>query len=517
MPLIFLPFTALVQQNTPFLDQSVPVLQQVPIDEVLTVRSEHWYKDLSTGKTVFEGKVSATYGMTVLTSERLVVDEVLGEMVAEGESRIDDPEGVVTAKHIIVNWKLQESRAENVRIESGYVLIQAESLETKSTPEPLWIVKEATVELTDLNSGGNRFTAREVEVRPGKTAIARHVFFQVFGQMLGPIPSQTFYLGSRVSGLRAPSLKFNDQGVGLSWRSSLPVSKNIYASGAWDTFPGDQPAFNFELTQSFLSEGSQLSRILPRSDLNERYADGWFNNIVQQDPVLAFDRLRDRKSSLTFGSVWNTSANARTVESNDITKAFDLAYEQGGPLGEGGWVSTARIQQIRDSANSGWVNRIVLDTTIMAPQHSLGGLKTHARLDLFGTSSSRGSFGIIRGEYGAFGEISPGLTLGGAYIWAEEGGKPDFAFDSLGFGSGFNLRLDYIRGPYAIRYLTKYDFHGREFYDHEWEFALAAGSLEPYISRREFPGDFRFGVRFRANQLSDRLMNRDSKKNRPAK
>ncbi|MFM9874641.1 MAG: hypothetical protein ACKVQS_14390, partial [Fimbriimonadaceae bacterium] len=299
--------------------------------------------------------------------------------------------------------------------------------------------------------------------------------------------------------------------------SSLLLDDQTLASSSWESFPGLRPGYRLEVTRSFVGESKQMTKISPRSDLGERFADGWFNNVSLGEPEQEFNRIRDPKSSLTLGSLWNTATNGRPVDATEVSKAFELVFEQGGAFGPGAWVSTARIQQARENVASGWVNRFVIDNTFLAPPVSFGGVTSHARLDLIGTSSINGSFGIVRTEFGAFGEVLPGLRLGGAYIWASQDGIPDFGFDSLAFGSGFNLRMDYERGPYTLKYLMKYDFSGKRWVDHEWEFALAAGSLEPYISRREFPGDFRFGVRLRIDQLTNRLLDRDLKRNRPVK
>jgi hypothetical protein len=517
--MMFIPTPILMLDLAPNMVQEAPVARQrVPVDEELTVEADHWYKDLANGKTVFEGHVRATYGLTALSTERLVVDDALGVMVAEGESRVDDPEATVAAKQIVVNWKTKESSADDVRIEAGYVLVTGDRLEVKNEPEATWIIENATVELTDLSAGGNRFLAREVVIYPGRKAVAKHVIYQIIGQKLGPIPSQTFNLDRRVTGLKLPSLKYRGgAGFGLSWQSSLLLDEQTIASGSWDAFPGQRSGFRLEMTRSFIGEGQQLTKVSPRSDLDERFIDGWFNSVTLRDPELEIARIRDKKSSLTIGTYWNTSTDARPIDATDVSKAFDLTYEMGGPLGSGGWITTARLQQARESSVSPWVNRVVADTTFLAPQFDFGVFKSHARLDLIGTSSSRGSFGIVRTELGVTREVTPGLLLGGAYVWASQDGSPDFGYDPLSFGSGIHLRMDYERGPYTVRYLMKYDFSGKQWYDHEWEFALAAGSLEPYISRREFPGDFRFGVRLRVDQLTDRLLDRDLKRNRPVR
>lgn len=496
--------------------QSPAVPQSFKVDEILTIEAAHWYEDLAEGKTYFEGGVRAVYGLTSLSCEKLVVDKATGVMVAEGESRIDDPEGTVSADNIKIEWRKGHGVAQNVRVQIGYVLIQGAELETMTTPEPVWVVRGATVELTDLSAGGNRFWADELKIYPGKRAVAKHIFYQVLGKKIGPFPSQTFNLDRRVTGFKFPALSYNS-GIGVTWQSSFLLGDQTSASGIWKSFPRRPQEYQVELTHSFIKGGEQQTRIKPQSDLGERADNGWFNNIGIKTPEEELGRVRDLKSSLSLGSFWNVDSVGRGTNSEEISKAIEAVYEIGGPLGAGGWLTTGRVQRIRENQNSPWVDRAVVSTSYLAPRLGFrNGWFAHGRVDLIGMSSKQGQFGIARTELGVFGEVMEGFRIGGAYVLAGTSGSPDFAIDQLAYGDGIHLRADYKRGPYSLRFLTKYDVDSKIWYDQEWEFALAAGSLEPFVSRRGFPNDFRVGVRFRIDQFTDRILDRDlNRKNRP--
>lgn len=502
-----LPVTPMVQESR----------QSVAVDDTLTIEADSWYRDVADGVLVFEGGVKAKYGPTVLQASRLFVNTNSKVLRTEGTTRIIDPEGELSVDSLEVNWETGVGSGKSVRLEVGYVLVQGGSLEIQREPEPLWTVRKAQIELTDLSSGGTRFAADELVIQPGRRAVARRVFYELLGINVGPFPSQTFNLDRRVSGFKFPSVtNRRGVGIGVSWESSFLLSDRSVISGAWNSFPGRLQEYQFQYTQSFIDGGQQITRVAPRGDLGERVSDGWFNNVSISHPDEEFNRLRDPKASFSAGTYWNTGSVGRRQDSAEISKAWDFVYEKGGALGQGGWIGTGRIQRVRDSGQAQWVDRAVFETSYIAPRYTFGNWNSHARLDLVGTLSGDNTFGIIRGEIGAFGEVIRGLTVGGVYVNASETGSADFLYDRLPVGSGFALRADYVYGPYTLRYLRKYDFSTKDWYDVEWEIALAAGSLEPFVTRREFPSDYRIGVRFRVDGFTNRLVDRDlSRKNRP--
>ncbi|MBL8068105.1 MAG: hypothetical protein JNM28_06625 [Armatimonadetes bacterium] len=507
-----LPITPLYQ-DPPITPPAVvrPARRTQQVDGTLSIEAATWYEDLETGMTVFEGGVKATYGPTVLTAQKVTVDKAAGVLHAEGETRIEDPEGKVLADDAEIHWRDGFGTASNVRVEVGYVRISGRQLETYSGDNPKWLVRDASVTLSDLSAGGTRFMADELEIQPGKRAVARRIFYVVLGQRLGPFPSQTFNLDRRVTGFKFPSIT-NKRGVGLgvSWDSSFLLDDHTAGTALWNAFAGQPQEYQLQFTRSFIDAGKQSTRISPRSDLGERASDSWFGNISVATPDLESSRIRDRKSSLTLGTHWNTSTNGRFTNGNEVSKAWDLAYELGGPLGGGGFVFTGRVERIRASGSSPWVDRAYLDMAVLMPPVELGGqLQSHIRADLVGSFSKQNTFGAGRAEIGLLYGLADGLTVGASYIHAVQAGDADFIFDQLAFGSGYVVRADYQRGPYTLRFLNKYDIGTKSWYDQEWEIAIAAGSLEPFMTRRSFPSDYRIGVRFRIDGFTNRLLDRN--------
>ena len=69
-------------------------------------------------------------------------------------------------------------------------------------------------------------------------------------------------------------------------------------------------------------------------------------------------------------------------------------------------------------------------------------------------------------------------------------------------------RADYMVGPFTFRFLNKYNIDTKQWYDREYEIALVAREFEPYIIYRQFPSETRIGIRFRIDNLRDRLTRR---------
>lgn len=485
------------------------------IDETLSIEAPLWYRDVELGSTVFEGGVVARYGATVLKADRVEVDAQRGWLRAIGKTEIIDPEATISANGVEVWWREKQSIAQDVRFEVGYVRVTGKSLETFGDPEPLWVVRGAEIVLTDL--GGSKFAADEIEVQPGKRAVARRVFYHLAGQKIGPIPSQTINLDRRVSGLKFPSVtNRRGIGVGVSWESSLLLNDQTVFQGSMGSFPKRLLTSSFQVTQSFIAGSKQMTKVSPRGDLGERFADGWFNNVGIPTPEDEWGRIRDPKASWSMGTFWNVGTTARPLDFDGVSKAFELVGEFGGGFGDLAWVGTTRVQRVRPSTKGAWVDRAVADFSLLAPRFNFGGgWSTHARIDFFGTAGGSNQYGFARAELGVFGPVFPGLTAGFAFSKGGEFGTSDFAFDRLGVLEGMHFRADYQRGPYTVRYLAKYDLRSDLWFDREWEIALAAGSLEPFVVRREFPGDYRFGLRFRTDAFTNRLLDRDLKRKTP--
>lgn len=503
-------FPPLILPNPGLEHEALPVQRQsTSIDSSFRVEYQTVRQDFETGQMVFEGAVRAFYGPTEVICESLVLDLRTETGEANGGVRILDPEGTIRAERVTFNWAegAKTGKAFSALIEVGGVSISASEV---GVAPGVWTLRDASFTLEDLERSRTLVTAREVTIELGRRGVAKHVFFQVLGQRLGPIPSYTFNLDRRVSGLKPPTLALRGGGrVGAEWNSTVLLGDRLAFSGDASAFPGERPASNFYLVASGLAPGESSRPLRPRNDLDERFSDGYFNNIGIRTPEDERGTIRSPHLLYAVGTSANHGTRGRKAQGLNVSKNWELVGEAGGALAGFGWQGSARVQRIGGSVPGDWVNRGVVGATVLLPDREFGGFSLLTRIDGQAMGGDGNTFGFGRVETGLVSNVRSGFRFGGALVLAGEFGTPDFEFDRLNVLSGVYLRADYAKGPYTFRYLAKYDLRAGEWFDREWEVALAAGSFEPYIQRREFPDEFRFGVRLRLTEFFGRLQDRE--------
>lgn len=477
----------------------------------LTVRYDGAKIDLATNILVFTGSITAQYDETVIECSQLELrlDEQTGR--AAGGVRLTDPAILLECDSLEFDWKNHTGEAFEVTVEAGGMTIRAQSLEIRTES---WFLRKARATLSRRDKPEYELLADRVTIYPGRYGVAESVGLLLFGAKLGWLPSMRFELDPRVTGWRMPS--FADRrgvGFGLSWDTSLMLSEKFSAYGFWNTFPSVFPTSGLQLTLSNVNPNSVYRKLVPRSDLLERISSSWFDNVRVKSPEREYQNLRDPRLSFTVGTLWNQQTDARAVEIDSVSNQFELVLETVGSRAGFGLSASARLERIRADSSSNWLDRAELLTTVQTPPVNLGdSLRLVARIDGFGTVSANGGYGWVRGLVGVIYNPSPSLTLGVAYANTGSWGTPDFPFDPLVFPTSLHVRADFVSGPYTLRYLVRYDPTSQTVFDTEYEIALAAESFEPYILFREFPSDFRMGIRFRLGPLRDRLSRRKTER-----
>jgi len=499
----FLPHIALQQPKV----RQEQVQQRAKIDEKLTVTFFDSEYDAETQTTTFTGNVVALYGLTRIEcgSLRLNSKEQTGH--AESGVKLIDPEGTLNSSSLDFNWSNQTGSAKNVVLSAQNVFISAES--TTVFPDR-WELTKAVGALSSTDKAPVRFEAESVSITPGRGGVARRVFIRVFGTRIGPLPRLVFSLRKRVKGLGLPSItNRKGKGLGVSWDSAFAIGDHGALGSFWETFPRRQPGFGIQYSHSPLSPDSS-SMLAPQSDLEERYGNGWFNNVSVRTIDEEHENLRNSRLTYAVGTQWNQGTTGRPTDSESVSKQIELVSEIGGSVGNFGAFGGLRFQSIRGDSANPFVNRILANSTLLSPKVKLTPkLNAQARLDLFGTASLDGTFGWGRIEAGLVYQPSNSFTLGVAYGLGSGTGRPDFTFDGLVANRSLLARADYHAGPLTVRYLAKYDVSRSLWYDREYELAFVARQFEPYLVYRQFPSETRIGIRFRIDNLRDRLTRRN--------
>ena len=479
--------------------------------EGLTVRYDGVKFDMTTNVLVFTGSITAKYDVTVIECSQLELrlDEQTGR--AGGGVRLIDPAILLECDTLEFDWNNHTGMALDVTVEAGGLTIRAQSLEIGVES---WILRKARATLSRRDKPKYEMLADRVTIYPGRYGIAEPVALLLFGTKFGWLPSLRFELDPRVTGWKTPSLADRRGiGFGLSWDTSLMLSEKVSVYGFWNTFPSVFPTSGVQFTFTDVNPDTVYRKLVPKSDLLERIDNSWFDNVRVKSPGTEYQRLRDPLLSYTVGTLWNQQTNARAVQLSSVSNQFELILESVGSQAGFGLSASARLERIRPDSSSPWLDRAALLTTVQTPPVDLGGsARLVVRIDGFGTVSANSGYGWVRGLVGVIYNPSPSLTLGVAYANTGSWGTPDFPFDPLVYPTSLHARADFVSGPYTLRYLVRYDPTSQTVFDTEYEIALAAESFEPYILFREFPSDFRMGIRFRIGPLRDRLSRRKTQR-----
>lgn len=513
------PLPAFDQANAPYLMETVRVgkgqnsnQKKVIQYPGLTIEAMEITENLETGLVRASGGVVATFGETKLTANELVIDQLKESFTATGDVVMHDPEGELSAQSFTYGWTSATGSGDDVKLRVGTVSISGGHMAVKpgATPEKrIYQIENASLMLTDLGSS-NGLTAERLTIYPGERAVAERVTFNVLNVPIGPISTYTFNLDERVSGFNLPEItNRRGLGLGITINGSFLIDKQNAFAYSMGVFPSAYPSWEGRVIRSFLPSDEDPSQISPRSDLGERAERSYLSDVRVNSLEEEYNYLRSPKDRISIATAFNVQTYGREPEAKQVSKAFEVTYERGNKYGAFGYLATLDFHRIRPDGQSGWTDRLYGIFTVGGPKVEISpGLFFTSRADMIGTLSEDNAFAIARAEAGLVAKIGDSLTIGGAYVLAEEMGQPDFDFDQLGYGNALHGRIDLRFEGLKLSVLTKYNLRTHDWFDTEYELAYAMGSFEPFLVRREFPSDFRIGVRLRLDSFRS-LLDRD--------
>lgn len=488
---------------------SVAPAQQVQQIDELVVEYRQSRIDVANRRTEFTGGVTARYGLTVVRADRLSLDMEARNGVAEGAVRLDDPDGMLTAARLEFNWRDRTGSADEAELMVGNVKVRVRLIEV--LPDQ-WTLYDAWATPCGERRPALVASSRKVVLRPGRSGRASSPKLSLFGVSLGTIPfADRFSLDNRVTGLRLPSITSRrGEGLGVSWASSVLVNDQTSLSASYIKFPKSEASFGAGLAWSAVSPTKSTGLIYPRTELSERFAESYFDNIGNEDPAAEHAYLGAERRTLAASSLWNQGVRGRWEDSDTITKRFEAAGEAGGDFGWGLGFLQLRYQSIQPSRSEPFRDRLALHSSAATkPLNLARGLTAGYRLDLGAYAEG---FSWARSVASMVYEPVPGYRAGIAWIAGGSKGRPRYAFDRLYSQKGLHLRGDARIGPLSLSGLFKYDFDQKRWYDHEYLVSIVAGCFEPFIIWRQFPSDVKFGVRLRTDALTKKLGKREFKR-----
>ncbi|MBX3117652.1 MAG: LPS-assembly protein LptD [Fimbriimonadaceae bacterium] len=482
------------------------VIQSEQIDQVLRIEWRHKSADLEAKTLTFTGGVKAYYGPTVLTAEKLTLYMKDGEErgVAEGDVRIDDPDGMILAQRFEFNWALGTGNAQDVEVHVDRLVVKAESIDVM--PDA-WTLKNIVAMPCPDEPGRITISGDSAVVRPGKSGVVRRIALNVFGKKVLSLPKHTFSLDSRSQGISMPSLSVRPgTGVGVTWSSDIPVAADTFVSGSFSSFTGRRPRTDFMLSQDLLKGGSERS-VRPGSELGDPFSDSYLDNVLVKSPESEHKRLSARVFTAGIGSAWNLSSGG-SLGGGGISKPWDIAVEMGGTVGPLATTAQIRYQRIGENGG-GYRNRAVVSSTVGIPAYSVNSqLSTLARFDARMYLGNE-KFGWMRGTAGLLWKPAKELQIAVGRTFTVDTGTPSFSFDDLDRKHTWITRADLELGPRKLSVIGKYDSERSTLYDREVFLSQVAGCFELYLLYRQEPRRFGIGFQFRAFDVFERLKSRD--------
>ncbi|MCW5943424.1 MAG: hypothetical protein KIS66_14425 [Fimbriimonadaceae bacterium] len=452
----------------------------------------------------FSDGIKATFGPTTLHARSLTLLNGSKRGFAEGDVRIVDPDGTITARDLRFDWGAKTGEATNVVLEAAGAFLTAERM---TIGPDFWTMRKVRVTTCGRERPVYAILIPSIRFTPGKGGRAKQIGLEVLGVKTPMLPGMSFSLDRRVQGIRPPFVSYRrGQGAGVSWSSSVLLNETTTVLGSFGSFPRQLPGYGFMVTSSPITADQARGPTAPRSELNEWFAKRYFDNIDVETPKEEVVEHKVVRKSWSLGTFGNQNARAR-AESERINKSLEVAYEQGGPIARGGYIAQVRAHQIRAGDAATHERAVVWLATAQRGPDLGRRIRTTFGGDLMGYLQGGGTFGWARLHAAAIYEAPKG-RLGLSYMKGFEGGRSLYDFDQLHSSHALHARADLRFGPVTASYLAKYDMGMKRVFDKEYSLAVRVGCFEPFVVFRAFPSDYRFGLRLSLDRLTRALTNR---------
>jgi hypothetical protein len=483
-------------------------------DDVLEVEWRFKSIDLDRQVVTFTGGVRATYGPTVVVADRLVLflADDARRAQASGDVRLEDPLGQIEAASLSFSWLEGTGEAIGARVEAFDALVTAARIAVSPGRWELFDARAAIClrgpELVDVR-------APRLVVEPGRSARAERPHIRLFGQRVLSLPRASLNLDRRAPGLRLPSISHEAGiGLGVGWSAGFFVDRQTVVSGQFGFFPGEYPRLGAMVSRSFADAEEARTPLAPRSEFRERFDYGYFNHVAVRSPADERLLVGGARRTVSLGTSWSERSPGLLGE-EVFDKPLEAVLEFGESRGGTGILAQARLQDIRRRGGPQTVRTVLMGTGALRPIPLGRDIAAVARLDAAAFLGGS-AFGWGRSELGVVYAPISQVRLGAAYIRGFESGKSLFLSDRLFSRDAYHVRADFDFGRTRLSFLNKYDFERGRWYDREFALRQVVGCLEPFVIYRQFPEEYRFGVRLRLDDLFDSLDRRRIEQRAPA-
>jgi hypothetical protein len=480
----------------------------------IVVVSRRTRRDFENGRLEFTGGVVVYYGPTRIEAETIIVQltEAGGVADASGKVAIIDPEGTLSAENLHVVWGEKDSVAEADQVTGNIAGAAFKAVRMELRPG-LWTFTDVEGTVCHRLKPSVALVSPKLTIVPGKNGRVQRPGLVLFGKKVGSLPSQSFNLDRRAQGIGYPSVGARQgEGLGISWGGNILLNDQTAVGINLAAFQASYPVYGVTWAQTRIDPSKTEARAVPRDELADRFHVGWFDSVEIRSEDSDARFFGEKRQTFSVSS----SANNQTANFDldlQFTKPLELALESSDRQWGGSLYGQARIQMVGNQTQSQRM-RSVLGATYVPASMTLGrNLKSIVRFDQQGIIGPNPS-GWTRAQLGFSYRPDPRFGFGAAYILGRDYGTPDFVTDRLYARNGVHLRASANFGGTRVEYLYKFD-GARKWYDREFSIYQAIGCIDVYLTRREFPREFRLGFKFRVDSFIDLIQRRKQTRTKP--
>jgi LPS-assembly protein len=173
--------------------------QQRPGWEIEALNDKGWAEyDFQTGLGSGTNGVLVRYGSAFLTAEQVSVNEQSGEVVADGNVRIQSEEQIWVGEHIRYNFKTQQMEAEQFRTGKTPVFMAGQGLHGEPTNN-VYYATNAVITTDDVSEPAIKVRAKYIKIIPGQKVQAQSATLYMAGVPVFYFPYYSRNLGPRAN------------------------------------------------------------------------------------------------------------------------------------------------------------------------------------------------------------------------------------------------------------------------------------------------------------------------------
>ena len=160
-----------------FADGMKDDIDKLKLDQSIMVDGDKVEFFEETGEIIAEGNVAITYGNSVLSCDKIMVNTKTRKALCEGNVRIEQPEGFLTGDRIKYDFAKEKGEIIEAEVDAFPWFGYAE--ESARVAENEYVLKKGYITTCDLNVPHYRIKGSEIRIFPDDKIIAKNVTFNI--------------------------------------------------------------------------------------------------------------------------------------------------------------------------------------------------------------------------------------------------------------------------------------------------------------------------------------------------